>query len=66
LFRKDAPNWKVEVHTTPHRPLFQVDLSAALAESGFVGVRAYGRMAQPDEAFDLSRSGDLVVVARKG
>jgi len=65
LFRKDAPNWKVEVHTTPHRPLFQVDLSAALAEAGFVAVRAYGRMAQPDEAFDVSRSGDLVVVAKK-
>ena len=66
LFRKDAPNWKVEVHTTPQRPLFQADLVAALAEAGFAEVRAYGRMAPPDEAFDVSRSGDLVVVARKG
>jgi glycine/sarcosine N-methyltransferase len=66
LFRKDAPNWKVEVHTTPHRPLFQGDLSAALVEAGFVAVRAYGRMAQPDEVFDASRSGDLVIVAKKG
>jgi glycine/sarcosine N-methyltransferase len=65
LFRKDAPNWQVEVHTTPHRPLFQVDLSAALAEAGFVAVRAFGRMAQPEEVFDVSRSGDLVAVAKK-
>jgi len=66
LFRKDAPNWKVEVHTTPHRPLFRADLLVALTEAGFSEPRAYGRMAQPDEAFDLSRSGDLVVVAQKG
>ena len=66
LFRKDAPNWQVEVHTTPHRPLFQADLLAALTEAGFIEPRAYGRMARPDEAFDVSRSGDLVVVARKG
>ena len=65
LFRKDAPNWKVEVHTTPHRPLFRADLLVALTEAGFSEPRAYGRMAQPDEAFDLSRSGDLVVVAQK-
>ena len=57
LFRKDAPNWKVEVHTTPHRPLFQGDLSAALVEAGFGEARAYGRMAQPEEVFDASRSG---------
>jgi len=66
LFRKDAPNWKVEVHTTPHRPLFQADLLAALTDAGFIEPRAYGRMAQPHEAFDVSRSGDLVVVAKKG
>ena len=66
LFRKDAPNWKVEVHTTPHRPLFQADLIAALAEAGFSEPRAYGRMTLPEEAFDVSRSGDLVVVAKKG
>ena len=66
LFRKDVPNWQVEVHTTPHRPLFQADLLAALAEAGFSEPRAYGRMARPDEAFDVNRSGDLVVVAKKG
>jgi glycine/sarcosine N-methyltransferase len=66
LFRKDAPNWKVEVHTTPQRPLFQADLSAALAEAGFVEVRAYGRMALPEEPFDVTRSADLVVMAKNG
>jgi glycine/sarcosine N-methyltransferase len=65
LFRKDAPNWKVEVRTTPHRPLFQADLLAALAEAGFIEPRTYGRMALPEERFDASRSGDLVVVAKK-
>ncbi len=66
LFRKDAPNWSVEVHTTPQRPLFQADLIAALAEAGFVDVRAYGRMAAPREPFDATRSPDLVMVAKKG
>jgi glycine/sarcosine N-methyltransferase len=66
LFRKDAPNWKVEVHTTLHRPLFRADLLAALTEAGFNEPCTYGRMARPDETFDVSRSGDLVVVARKG
>jgi len=66
LFRKDAPNWKVEVHTTPQRPLFQADLVAALAEAGYVDVRAYGRMAAPREPFDVTRSADLVMVAKNG
>lgn len=66
LFRKDAPNWQVEVHTTPHRPLFRADLLAALTEAGFIEPCTYGRMARPDEAFDVSGSGDLVVVAWKG
>ena len=66
LFRKGAPNWQVEIHTTPHRPLFQADLISALAEAGFSEPRAYGRMTLPEELFDVSHSGDLVVVARKG
>jgi len=66
LFRKDAPNWKVEVHTTPHRPLFQADLLTGLAEAGFIELHAFGRMSLPEEPFDVSRSGDLVVVAKKG
>jgi len=66
LFRKDAPNWKVEVHTTPHRPLFRADLLAALTEAGFIEPCTHGRMARPEEPFDMSHSGDLVVVAKKG
>lgn len=66
LFRKGTPNWAVEVHTTPHRPMFQADLLAALAEAGFTEPHTYGRMALPEERFDVSRSGDLVVVAKKG
>jgi hypothetical protein len=66
LFRKAAPDWKAEVHTTPQRPLFRADLAAGLAEAGFTGMRTCGRMAVPFEPFDPERSGDLVVVARKG
>ncbi len=65
LFRKDATGWRVEVHTTPQRPLFQADLAAALAEAGFTAVRWYGRMAWPAEPFEVERSPDLVAVARK-
>jgi SAM-dependent methyltransferase len=70
LFRKEegteaAGDWDVQVHTTPQRPLFQADLLSALAESGFGGARAYGRMALPFEPFDPQQSGDLVVVASK-
>ena len=66
LFTKEAPNWKVEVHTTPQRPLFQADLNAALVEAGFDAVRAYGRMVEPFEPFEVTRSADLVLVATKG
>jgi hypothetical protein len=65
LFRKGVPNWPVEVHTTPHRPLFQADLLAALAEAGFGETHTYGRMTLPEEPFAVNRSGDLVVVAKK-
>ena len=65
LFRKGVPNWPVEVHPTPHRPLFQADLLAALTEAGFSEPPAYGRMTLPEEPFDVSSSGDLVVLAQK-
>jgi SAM-dependent methyltransferase len=61
-FRR-AVGWRVDVHTTPQRPLFAADLLAALAEAGFVNCRCYGRMAWPAEPFDSERSGDLVVTA---
>ncbi len=66
LFTRREGGWQVAVHTTPHRPLFQADLYAALAEAGFVQPRAYGRMAWPPEAYDRDASGDLVVVAKRG
>jgi SAM-dependent methyltransferase len=74
LFRKGprpespagAQEWQVQVHTTPQRPLFLADLTAALAETGFGETLICGRMALPLEPFDADRSGDLVVVARKG
>ena len=65
LFRQGERDWKVDVHTTPQRPLFRVDLLDGLAEAGFADVQAYARMTTPSEAFDADRSGDLVVTARK-
>lgn len=66
LFRKGDAGWQVNVHTTPHRPLFESDLAAALAEAGFTAPRSYGRMSLPLEPFDSNASSDLVVVANKG
>jgi SAM-dependent methyltransferase len=73
LFRKGsrpespegAQEWQVQVHTTPQRPLFLADLTAALAETGFGETLVCGRMALPLEPFDAGRSGDLVIIARK-
>ena len=65
VFRQGERDWKVDVHTTPQRPLFRVDLLDGLAEAGFADVQAYARMTTPSEAFDAERSGDLVVTARK-
>ena len=66
LFSRREEGWQVAVHTTPHRPLFQADLFAALAEAGFAQPRAYARMAWPAEAYERNASGDLVVVAMRG
>jgi glycine/sarcosine N-methyltransferase len=65
LFRQGERDWKVDVHTTPQRPLFRVDLLAALTEAGFADVQSYNRMALPLERFDPNNSGDLVIVTRK-
>jgi SAM-dependent methyltransferase len=66
LFSKTDAGWQVNVHTTPHRPLFLSDLTAALAEAGFTAPRAFGRMSLPLDPFDPNASPDLVVVASKG
>lgn len=65
LFRQGERDWEVDVHTTPQRPLFRVDLLAALAEAGFADVQFYNRMALPLERFDPDNSGDLVIVTQK-
>jgi SAM-dependent methyltransferase len=65
LFSKGESGWQVNVHTTPHRPLFLSDLSAALAEAGFAELRAFGRISWPPEPFDANASPDLVVAASK-
>ena len=57
LFRRGERDWKVDVHTTPQRPLFQVDLLAALAEAGFGEAQTYARMTTPSEPFDAKKSG---------
>jgi SAM-dependent methyltransferase len=64
LFRQgEGRDWRVQVHTTPQRPLFRADLLAALAAAGFTDVRSYGRLALPADPFDENHSPDLVVVA---
>jgi SAM-dependent methyltransferase len=65
LFRRGESGWRVDVHTTPQRPLFRADLLIGLAEAGFGEAQSYGGMKTPPEPFDIDRSGDLVVVARR-
>jgi SAM-dependent methyltransferase len=65
LFRQGERDWQVEVHTTPQRPLFRADLTAALVTAGFGEVQALARMASPVEPFDAENSADLVIVARR-
>lgn len=65
LFRKREDGWQVEVHTTPHRPVFQRDLMIALEEAGLGEAESYGGMGSPGPAFDPDTSGDLILVARK-
>ncbi|MCU0503011.1 MAG: class I SAM-dependent methyltransferase [Anaerolineae bacterium] len=65
LFRQGERDWKVDVHTTPQRPLFRGDLLDGLTAAGFGDVQAYGRMTTPSEPFDAEKSADLVVTARK-
>jgi SAM-dependent methyltransferase len=65
LFRKGPQGWRVDVHTTQQRPLFQADLLAGLAEADLVAAQTYSGMTWPPAPFEAERSGDLVVVARK-
>ena len=63
LFNKGEGDWHVRVHTTPQRPLFQVDLVAGLQAAGFSAVHAYGQMSVPLQPFEAGSSPDLVVMA---
>lgn len=65
LFRRSAAGWQVDVHTTPHRPVFQTDLLAALVAAGFEEATCYGQMTWPQPPFDPTHSSDLVIVAHK-
>jgi glycine/sarcosine N-methyltransferase len=65
LFRQGETGWRVDVHTTPQRPLLRADLLAALAEVGFRDAQTYNRMTVPSEPFDVEESGDLVIAAKK-
>jgi glycine/sarcosine N-methyltransferase len=65
LFSQGERDWKVDVYTTPQRPLFRVDLLDGLAAAGFGETQTYGRMTTPFEPFDARKSGDLIVAARK-
>jgi glycine/sarcosine N-methyltransferase len=65
LFHKHESGWKVEVHTTPHRPLFRAELLAALGAAGFASAETYAAMTWPLSPFEAGASGDLVIVATR-
>lgn len=65
LFRKGDAGWQVEVHTTPHRPVFQQELLLCLEQTGFAPVGSYGQLTEPLVPFLPLESPDLVVVAHK-
>lgn len=62
--QRDGTNaWQQRVTSTHLRPLAQADLGGALATAGFERVRYYGGM--DGSPFDIEKSGDLVVTARR-
>jgi glycine/sarcosine N-methyltransferase len=60
--RRMQDGWAQDVESTVLRPIFQDDLSARLAGSGFAEIVCYGDY--DGEAFDPRESGDLIAVAR--
>ena len=66
LFRKDAPTGRSRCIPPRTGPCSRPTCSPRWPRPASARPRAYGRMALPDEPFDVSRSGDLVVVAKKG
>ena len=56
LFRQGERDWKVDVHTTPQRPLFQVDL---LAGAGRGGVRRGANVRSDDDVIRAFRCREI-------
>jgi ubiquinone/menaquinone biosynthesis C-methylase UbiE len=54
--------WTVEVQSTPQRPYQKSEIANLLLRAGFRDLTFYGSL--KGEAFDVSQSGDLVVVAK--
>lgn len=63
LTRKPGSPWESSLTSTTLFPILFQDLQSALKEAGFTDTRYYGNM--KGEPFDLSKSADLIVVARK-
>jgi SAM-dependent methyltransferase len=64
LRRSPGGAWKQQVASTRLRPLLRDELAGALSRAGFDEVVCYGSMG--GEPFEAARSGNLIVVARKG
>jgi len=63
LTRKPGSSWESAMTSTTLFPILHAELQGALAEAGFVDLCFYGNM--KGEEFNLSTSGDLIVVARR-
>jgi len=60
---RDAQGWHQRVSTTTHRPIPRAELDAGLQAAGFGKIAFYGSWNL--DAFDATRSGDLVIVAER-
>ncbi len=63
-FRRDGKDWQYRVSSTTHRPLTRGELEQALLQAGFEETSFYGSWNM--EPFDVTRSSDLVAIARRG
>ncbi len=63
LTRSESAEWMQRWDRTRLRPLLQEELVAALGEAGFADIASYGDMS--GSSFDRTRSGNLVVTARR-
>lgn len=63
LHRAGGQGWQQHTEATVLRPWCQAELSSALTAAGFGDLTCYGDM--QGTPFDVTNSGDLVIVARK-